>query len=292
MEKLIKISIVAVVAFLQFNHAIAGGPWTQQKGNGYYKLSEFWIVFDKHFTENGETDPNVKTGIFNTNLYAEYGVTDRVTTILNATLFSRNLMNTQTFNGTVNTQGEAINGLGDIDLGIKYGLTKPGSKVPIAVSLYLGLPTGRTDQGTLKNLQTGDGEFNQLIQIDAGKGFKLFNKINSYVSGYTGFNHRTNGFSEELKYGIEYGAGLLNQSLWIIVRINGVESFKNGITAQDVSNASIFANNTEYTSYALEANYYVTKKMGLSAAYASAFRGEIIAAAPSYSVGVFLDLSK
>ncbi|MFT6938366.1 MAG: hypothetical protein ACJA1N_002673, partial [Saprospiraceae bacterium] len=67
---------------------------------------------------------------------------------------------------------------------------------------------------------------------------------------------------------------------------------KNGETAATITSTSVFANNTEYTSFSLEAAYYVSKRVGFSASFAGAFRGEIIAAAPTYSVGIFYDLAK
>ncbi len=287
------ISLVFIIIIVFSTFSFAGGPWPQQKGKGYFKLSEWWIVFDQHFTDQGLIDPNVTTGIFNTSLYAEYGITDRFTTILNAPLLSRNFMNNLRSATTedIIVAGEAINRLGDIDLGFKYGLTKPGAKIPIALSLILGLPTGTPVAGELNNLQTGDGEFNQIIQIDAGRGFNI-GKTPAYISAYTGFNNRTKDFSEEFRYGVEFGLGLLNRELWITSKLNAVESFKNGATAETVTSTSIFANNSEFSSIAFEASYYVTKKVGISAGVAGAFRGEIIAAAPSYSVGVFLDLSR
>lgn len=161
----------------------------------------------------------------------------------------------------------------------------------MAIGLLLGFPTGVPVAGELQNLQTGDGEFNQMIQLDAGKGFKI-GKLNAYTSLYAGFNHRTKGYSEEIRFGAELGMVFLKEKLWFIVRSNGVESLKNGLTAQNMSSTGIFANNTEYISIAAELNYYLTKKIGFSASFAGAFRGEIIAAAPSYSAGVFLDLSR
>jgi len=292
--KMKRYSIFFALTFFFITNVIAGGPWPQQKGIGYYKLSQWWLNFDQHYTDSGLIDPNVTTGIYNTFFYAEYGLTDRVTGILNAPLYSRNVTNNLISGTTGETivPGEALNSIGDIDLGVKYGLTKPGSAFPVSASLILGLPTGKSVGGSQGNLQTGDGEFNQIIQIDAGKGFKIGENINSYVSGYAGINNRTKGFSEEFRFGLEYGAGLFDQKLWLIARLNGVESFKNGNTAEDVNSTSIFANNTEYTSFGLEAAIYVTKQVGFSAGFASAFRGEIIAAAPSYSVGIFYDLSK
>lgn len=272
--------------------ATAGGPWPQKAGEGFFKLSEWWIIFDQHYTDAGLLDPNVTTGIFNTSLYAEYGFTDRITGIVNAPLFSRNYMNNLVSNTTGETiqAGEAINSLGDIDVSLKYGLTAPGNRFPLALTLTLGLPTGRTAAGTQGNLQTGDGEFNQILQLDGGTSFRLGKNTNSYVSGYVGFNHRTEGFSEEFRYGLEWGVSLLESKLWLIGRLNAVESLKNGETAATANSTSIFANNTEFTGVALEANYYLNKRWGVSASIAGAFRGEIIAAAPSYSVGVFYDL--
>jgi len=286
---------ISLILFVLFSISIsyAGGPWTQKKGNGYYKFSEWWLTYNQHYTDTGQIDPNITTSIFNTSLYAEYGFTDRLTGILYAPLFSRNIHNNQVSEttGDIIQQGEALNSIGDFDVSFKYGLTAPGAKFPISATLTLGLPLGKTGQGELGILQTGDGEFNQMIQIDAGTGFQI-GGTSAYASTYVGFNNRTDGFSEEFRYGLEFGAGLLNQKLWVIGRIGGVESFQNGdVTAANTS-TSIFANNSEYTSFGVEAAYYLTKNFGASVSFASAFRGQIIAAAPSYSVGVFYDMSK
>lgn len=285
---------LAIVSLLLFsNNTFAGGPWTQQKGNGYYKLSEWWLTYNQHYTDSGEIDPNLTTGIFTTSIYTEYGFTNRLTGIIYAPIFSHNYHNNQisATTGSILIEGEALNAIGDFDFSIKYALTSPGSKIPISATVTLGIPFGKTGVGELNILQTGDGEFNQMIQIDAGSGFKLGNR-SAYSSIYIGFNNRTNGFSEEFRYGFELGTGLFNQQLWLIARLAGVESFRNGdITAPETS-TSIFANNSEYTSYGLEAAYYMTKRLGISASFASAFRGRIIAAAPSFSVGIFYDMSK
>ena len=289
-----KKSIIYTAAFIFISTSIfAGGPWPQSKGVGYFKLSEWWTSFDQHYTDEGLLDPNSTTGIYNTAFYGEYGLTDRFTVIANANLFSRNVVNAQVSgtNGSEIVSGDAYNGLGDIDFAFKYGLTQPGSKFPIAITATFGLPTGATNEGEIGNLATGDGEFNQMIQLDAGTGFKL-GSLNAYVSAYTGFNNRTNGFSEEIRFGGELGVGLFNSKLWLATKLNMVESLKNGDTAETSTSTTIFANNTEFASFAFEANYYVTQRIGVSANFAGAFRGEIIAAAPSYSVGVFYDMSK
>jgi len=285
-----KILISFILVSISLSTITAGGPWPQLKGKGYFKLSEWWVIFDQHYTDAGLIDPNITTGVFNTSLYAEYGLTNRITGVVNAPLLSRNYMNNLVSNTTqeVLIPGEAINTIGDIDVGIKYALTKRGSKIPVAVSLILGLPTGKKVGGTQNNLQTGDGEFNQFLKIDAGTGISE----NLYVSGYLGFNNRTNDFSDEYRLGLEAGLGLMQKKLWLTGKLDIVESLKNGATAETVTSTSIFANNAEFTSLTLEGSYYISKKIGISASIGSAFRGEIIAAAPSYSVGVFFDMNK
>ncbi len=283
--------LILTISLILANTVFAGGPWTKPQGTYYFKLSEWWTIFDQHYTDNGQIDPNVTTGVFNTSIYLEYGLTDRFTGIVNAPLFSRNFMNNirSATNESIIESGDAINSLGDIDLTLKYSLTRPGTRIPIALSIGLGLPTGKVAGGRQENLQTGDGEFNQFLQLDAGTGFKITKNIPGYFSTYIGFNNRTNGFSDEFRYGFELGAGVFNNKLWISSRVTAVESFKNGETAETITSTSIFANNTEFLSVGIEASYYVTSKFGISAGIASAVRGEIIAAAPSYSVGIFYD---
>lgn len=270
----------------------AGGPWPQLKGEAYIKLSEWWTVFDQHYTDVGLIDPNITTGVFNTSVYAEYGFTDRLTGIINAPLLSRNYMNnlvSRTTNELI-LKGEAINTIGDIDISVKYGLTKPGSSLPIALTVGVGLPTGTSSGGTQGNLQTGDGEFNQFVQLDAGGGFNL-GTLPAYASGFVGFNNRTKQFSEEFRYGLEIGVASPNRKLWISGKLNAIESFKNGATAETITSTSLFANNAEFTSISLEAAYFIRENFGISAGTAGAIRGEIIAAAPSYTLGVFLRIN-
>jgi len=291
--KLTKAFITMSIILILSQSLLAGGPWPQSKGKGYYKLSEWWVIFDQHYTDQGLIDPNVTTGIFNTFFYGEYGLTDRITLNVNANLFSRNFTNNVVSGttGDIIIAGEGLNAIGDIDLGVKYGLTQPGASFPIAASVLLGIPTGATGRGEQQNLQTGDGEFNQMFQLDAGSGFNL-GKTPAYFSLYSGINIRSNGFSEELRFGGEVGLSLIESKLWIVSKLAVIESFKNGDTAANNTSTTIFANNTEFASIALEVNYYFTPQFGISASYAGALRGEIIAAAPSYSVGLFLDLSR
>ncbi len=284
-------NIISLFVLLLISSTVfAGGGWPQPKGKGYFKLFHWWVVADKHFTDSGLIDPNVTNGIFNTGVYGEYGFTDRITGIAYVPFFSRAYFNNTVSgtNGEIIDPGEAINSFGDSDIGVKYGIIvdKP---VVLAATLKFGLPLGNNAGGRTGRLQTGDGEFNQLLQIDAGAGYKL-GKINAYANAYLGVNNRSNGFSDEFHYGIETGANLFQEKLTATVRFYGIKSFRNGDLGDQVNSTSIFANNSEHFTFSPELAFNINNKWGVSANYATALSGRIIFANPSYSIGVFVKI--
>lgn len=287
---MVKYKNILLSAFLVLltNMLLAGGGWPQPKNHGYFKLSQWWVISNQHFTDTGLLDPNVTTGTFNTSIYAEYGFTDRLTGIVYFPFFSRvysnNIVSGTT--GKVIIPGDAINAIGDTDISLKYGLivNKP---VAVSATLTLGLPFGETNGGNQGNLQTGDGEFNQMLVIDAGTGFKL-GKASAYSNAYFGFNQRNGGFSDEWRFGIEAGANLFKNRVTAIMRFYGVRSLQNG-TRNDDDNAgtSFFANNSEHLTISPEIAYNINNNWGVSFTYGKAVSGKLIFANPSYSVGVF-----
>ncbi len=287
-------NIIFILVFVFFSTTVfAGGGWPQPKGWGFFKLSQWWLISDQHYTDSGQIDPNTTSGLFNTSLYAEYGLTNRLTGIAYVPFFSRAYLN-NTISGTTGETlipGEAINSFGDTDLSLKYGLTlnKP---VAVSATLTFGLPLGNDNGGMAGALQTGDGEFNQMLLIDAGSGFQV-GKLAAYANGYAGFNNRTNGFSDEFRFGIEAGATFANNKITAIGRLYGIKSFKNGDLPSERSNStSVFANNSEHVTFAPELAYNINEKWGVSATYGVALSGRLIFASPSYSFGVFYKLTR
>ncbi len=268
----------------------AFSQWTKGKGKGYYKLSAWYLESDQHYTDTGAIDPNVTRGQFNINFYGEYGLTNKLDIIAYVPFFSRVYQNdviSGTTGGTIGV-GEDLNSIGDIDLGLNYGLIKT-DKFALSGTLKFGLPTGNDSGGSDGSYQTGDGEFNQMLLINAGAPFKL-GKTSLYSKAYIGYNNRTQDFSDEFRTGLEIGANFLNKKLWLLGRSDIVKSLNNGSLNAQNSQGSIFANNIEYVSLGAEIAYYFTKKLGASFNYTSAIDGRIIYASPSISFGVFLDI--
>lgn len=280
--------IILLNIFLISISALAGGGWPQPKGKGYFKLSQFWIISNRHFTNTGEIDPNGTRASYFTNMYGEYGLSDRFTGIVYWPFYARSVAYEQISGttGQVITPGEAINGIGDMDLSIKYGLT-PNKRIAVSASLLLGLPLGESAGGSDGTLQTGDGEFNQMIQLDAGRSFKVGN-LYPYANVFVGFNNRTNGFSDEFRYGIE--VGLDYKFIFFVLRVNGVRSFKNGENNFNTAGTSLFANNAEYLAITPEIAIKLSDKWGVTANIGTAAWGKLIFANPTYSVGAYFKL--
>ena len=281
MIKHITLSLFLCVAL---NQAIAGGGWPQPKGKGYFKLSQSFLMSPRYFDGNGniiELSPSY--GYFSTSFYGEFGFTDRLTGIIYVPFFARAVKNELRFNQSgIVDPGASLNSFGDTDIAIKYGLivNKP---IVVSATLLFGLPLGDNGATNSSALQTGDGEFNQMLRIDASHSFypKKF-----YVSAYAAFNNRTKGFSDEVRFGAEVGL-TLNKFIPIF-KVSSVHSLFNGDVG--IVQNGIFSNNTEFISPSLELNYQLTEKIGVSGSIATALAARNILASPNFGIGVYMKL--
>ncbi len=277
-----KIRLTFASILISISPVLAGGGWTQPQKGGYLKLNQSVIYAAHYFQPDGTITDITTTALYTTSIYAEYGITNRLTGILYFPFFVRTTVNEVQFvnSGDV-IPGDALNSIGDTDVTIKYGLIQNGPVV-VSTSLTLGLPLGNPGGGESGALQTGDGEFNQLLKVEASHSFY---PAPLYATALVGFNNRTKGFSEEFHYGVEVGVNITPQLL-ALLRIYGVESFKNGDPGGSAN--GVFSNNMEYLSIAPELNYNLNDKYGLSAQAAFAASGERILAAPNFSFGIFM----
>lgn len=286
MRNSIKIkSAVGLIVFCGLAQALfAGGGWTYEKGKGYFKLGQSFLQSDQFFNPDGEIIDIRTTGYYATSFYGEYGLTDRLTAVAYVPFFTRNTLNRVRFRMSGREEpGDELNSVGDIDLSLKYGLVK-SDKWVLAASVLFGLPVGETAGGETGILQSGDGEFNQMIRVDLSRPFAS----KAWFNVYAAFNNRTNDFSDEYRLGGEIGTRL-GESFYVIGKIDLVQSLMNG-TADPSMSGTLFSNNTEYLSPSLELAYELKSGFGLNASAAGAFYGRNILASPNYSVGVFYNL--
>lgn len=279
-----------ILTSLSLSSLLAGGGWPQPKNKGYFKLGQNFIISDQFYDLSGEIIDITTISLFTTSVYGEYGLTDRLTGIIYVPFFVRSTLNEVERRQSGNIEpGDEVNSFGDTDIGFKYALTQD-SKIALSASLTFGLPFGKvaeglTDNGDPRILQTGDGEFNQLLFIDASHSFY---PAPFYASVGAGFNNRTEGFSDEVRYSAELGySGLKNFNL--ALKVYGVSSIQNGDEGGGAG-SGVFGNNVEFLSFGPEISYNLSEQFGLVGSAAFASYGKNILASPNFGVGVFFNL--
>lgn len=237
---------------------------------------------NQFYNSTGEKVDIISTGVYQTSFYGEYGISKKFDVIAYLPFISRLTLNSVKFKSGLEQDGDEFTSIGDADLGIKYGL-RQGKPFVISASLIFGLPLGSTEGGNTELLQTGDGEFNQLVMFDFGYGFKK----PFYTNIGIGINNRTKGFSEEFRGSFEFGYEYREK--WIYAfKASTVQSFENG-NAKLAGNG-IFANNLEFISYGVEVSHRFTEKFGATVSYFTASSGQNVLAVPVYNIGIFWEI--
>lgn len=280
MKKLVSL----ILLFVLSSSLLAGGGWNKKKGQGFFKLSQYAIIADQYFNPEGNIIRiNPGTSYYSTALFGEYGITEKITTELYFPFLTRSVLNNlQKRNGEF-VEGDQVTSIGDTNISIKYGIAQKGPTV-VSAKVTLGLPFGNPSGGGGGTLQTGDGEFNQMISVDVGHSFY---PAPFYANASIGLNNRTKGFSEEFRYSLE--AGLTLKKFILIGRLIGVKSLMNG-NPDDSEAQGVFANNLEFLTFMPEVIYKIKDKYGISAAVGTAFSGRQVLANPSFEVGFFLEI--
>jgi len=272
-----KVFILLICSHI-FNLTAQAGGWPQPKGSYYFKISEWWIVSDQHFNNQGQIEANlVQYGYYATSLYGEYGFSNRLTGLVHFPFLN------YTYTQLPSTlQKQSIWRTGDADIGIKYGLNfnKP---IAWSASLILGFPLGYNEGDAL---MTGDGEFNQALRLEGSGGFRL-KKNEGWAGVYTGYNRRSGDFTDEMIFGVEAGINTSNDRLTFTIRLDGIKAIGNDPNATSVNPQSLFSNYKEYLGLSPEIALHMSPSWGITIGAGTAFYGKNIFASPSFAVGVF-----
>ncbi len=275
--------LVGCVFFLLFPYfSIAGGGWTPDKGNGFFSFSQRSTSGIYWASTKGKIGQTPRASYYSTSIYGEYGISNQWCGLIYSPFLS------------VAQQAEGIDefgnsfeadhaiGIGDLDIGIKRSILN--KKIAISSTLWLGLPTGDFNAGKTNELHLGDGEFNQLLQLDVSKGFGKF-----WGTIYMGFNNRTNRNSDDVHFGGEIG--YKTKRLVFITKLNGRYSTFNG-NRPETNYPSLYSNNIEYFGINTQAMYFFKNNWGivLDAGFAAHYRN--IITVPSLGIGLVYDLKR
>lgn len=266
-----------ITCMLLASIGLCGGGWMQGKGNTFLLLSQRYIGGGFYSDLNRQILDLRPTsaGYYTTHLYMERGLSDRWDLMVHAPVLSGYYYRGSSILGV--DQNRDAFGPGDVDLAIKRQLLS--GKVNVAGSLLLGIPTGSTSGGPQGDVMLGDGEFNQMVKVDASSSFG-----NGYFATVTaGFNQRSNGYSDEIHAALEMGVS--RNKLVAILKMYLLKSTFNG-NASESTLPGIYSNNVEYFAVSPVFIYKMKNKgLLLDLGFAPYLRN--ILAVPSFTLGFY-----
>jgi hypothetical protein len=195
-----------ILLLLSYKASFAQSGWTRDKKGLYAKAGYSFLRSTDFYNSDGVL---IKTDFIRQHavlIYAEYGLSNRFTAILNAPVFKST--------GYESSPYRPATGLGDIMIELKYGLVK--GAFPVSVSVAPEIPTGNPKAlqydrfGGYTILPTGDGEFNVWTKAAMSHSFY---PLNVYVSLSGAYNFRTMGFTNQYMGGMELGYKFFNK-IW------------------------------------------------------------------------------
>lgn len=269
---LVSVQAQTSVTSPQFNDT-----WIPAKGNGYVQLSQTAIYAQQYYNVEGNAENMTTTGFYATKVNGKLGLSKRFAVTLQAPLFVRATRNKVFYQSSGRTEaGDQANTVGDINIGFNYGFIQTKS-FALTGSLILGVPTGTTKGGESQLLQTGDGEFNQIIHLDLSYAISSF-----AVTGGVGFNNRTNSFSDEIR--ARASVSWAYNRFLTMIQANMVHSFDNGTASETPQ--TIFSNNVRYVTITPKVAFAITPKLTFSASVGGIVSGRNMLKAPVYNTGL------
>ncbi|MDA0336060.1 MAG: transporter [bacterium] len=260
--------------------ATASG-WTQPQGHGFYKMGA-QILRGHDFHDGQGRSVQIPTlAQYTLSTYVEYGLRDNLTLITYLPVFERITLNRLEGrpSGFVYTRGEAVNGIGDGELGLRFRLWQ-GAATVVSAALNLGLALGNDEQAS--GLQTGDGEWNQRLELQLGH--SLY-PAPAWIGASLGYDHRLRGYADRFVYNAEIGTHM-GQRWHLILHARGVRSLDEGADTVRGGAGGLAANDQRYFSFGPEVLFDVAADVTLSLGTMTGLDLRNTLSAPSLSVGL------
>lgn len=219
--------------------AASAGAWTQPRGRSYLELRSSYLSTDGERDFRGKSVPlfvdraGFTDGRYrqaDLRLYAEYGLTGRVTLVgklpLRAVTSERTELGGVYFD-RVDVEN-STNGLGDLGLGARLGVIR----APVVVSVETGLkiPAGYDARPDDDGPPLGNGEVDADVRLLVGAGLGRL----AYATGGAGYRRRGGVYHDEILYEGEIGWEPGN---WLLQ--GGVDAVRNTRQPQDLAGTPI-----------------------------------------------------
>jgi hypothetical protein len=272
--KRVFVSAIPLLFCCQFLQAQS--PWTKQKNHAFVQVGASGIFYNLVRYNGNEVDYQNDNYDITTQVYAEYGITDKLeaTVILPYKFIG--------YKNTVTKVSQSLAGLGNISLGLKYAIAT--KKIKLSTGLLY--TTNSVKKDATKGLRTGFEATTILPYITVG-----YSKNKWYYFGNIGYGFMTNNYSDFVKIGGEVGYNIFNK-----VYISAVaelrtptskESFYTTDNATYIATAN-YLDRQQYLAGGLKFTYELAKdKIGITASVIGAFALDNIPSAGSNNVGFY-----
>ena len=266
--------------------ALAGGPWSQQKGKGYVQVSGSFIPgYSGLYSSGSDGDLSLDREISDQtfSLYAEYGLSDALTVIIEApwkSLEAEFLPGQQRVSGQEQQAGSE-SGLGNLAVAVKqsFGVRN----LQFAGQIRLELNSGSIN--ALNGLNTGYDTWGVLPSISIGKGDNRY-----FWFADLGISFRGNDYSNDFVGGGEAG-WLLFDRIWVVGALAiraGINEGSNRTTSGVLT--GLYHDNQEFVSPGLKLIWQVNERFGVNFSRFGAVSGNLVAQQASTTVGLFVKL--
>lgn len=279
---------ILLLAILSVQSSLAG-PWPRKQGSTFLQLGLSTIGYNKAYRDDSKKysiGSDVRDNVVQ--LFMDYGVTDRLS--VSAMIPMKFLSASGSTSGAASFSNS---GISDVDLSMRYNWFRDDGLV-ISNEVLLGFPSGKSNDAS--GLLLGDGEFNVLLKILAGRSF---HPAPLYLSADIGYNIRSEGssdlaayrgHSDDVLYNLEAGYGFLESRLYLIFLLSGKESTSK-IPSQPGSAGrfGLQTNNQEYTAWIGKVLYKFDPMFGCAVSYATATHGRNIAGGAVLAGSIFVE---
>ena len=250
------------------------GAWSQAKGNSYHRFAANFYYADEEFDKDGDSRSMADNGDFTEysfNYYGEFGILDTLT-VFGSVYYKDierddDIMNYQT------------NGIGDMDLGLRY-------------QLYSGKPGVFSCQGLVKipdfydeddPMPLGNGQYDYEVRLMYGR--SLWPLIPGYMNLEAGYRWRDKDPSDEFRYLVEIGSEF-GKNFYGRAKLDALVSMDNADNQTDA-----FGNPTSTLEYDLAKldltlGYHMTTQWGLELGYTPAVWGENTAKGATWTLAI------
>lgn len=276
--------LILFTFIFSFKMINAQGAWTKNKGELYTQLSFSTIPsYDEIFSDNTYMTSREITD--NTiQLYAEYGLIDKWTLIVNIPIKSisaGNIVDNPTFSPSITEDSKTA--LGNIQIGLKRKLYDKTFVLSGRFNIETNTGNFYADSG----IRTGYDAWTFTPTLNLGKGYS-----NYFFQMFTGVEFRTNNYNSNFKIGGEFGYTAIN-NINLIAFLDAVVSFNNGdiILPQNNLETALYINNQEYVAFGLKGSYSFTQNFGLNLGLGGAISANNVAKQLALSGGVFYKMN-